>query len=186
MRFSRSISREGMDVSRRYGRNQKRRHREEIAQLRAAHGMNEALLRDQGRRLREARETIREMVRIIEAVCPYSVALPPKDMALHYGRHCRLEVRPPLSEMVFGPGDAVGFAPVEGRMVDLHALEMYLEERRDQFQMAVHLRYEGDGGRWGYMLSESALRSMPEEVILRGLLPEVGRQMIRALKEGLR
>lgn len=177
-------------MSRRYGRNQKRRHREEIARLGAevsrmssAYQLTDGLSAELGRKLRQAQEQLREMVEIIERVCPHSVALPPKGVVGGAARnHYRLQARPPGLTVAAG-GNVMLPSWSEAMVVDLFRLRMVLEERREQFAAAVHLVYADPGARpAGYMISRTALAALPEEVLLRQLLPDVGRQLLQLMR----
>lgn len=67
-------------MSRRYGRNQKRQHKDEIARLNKAYEMADGLSKWLSNELEAAKGTITEMLTIIESVCPNSVAIPPKKV----------------------------------------------------------------------------------------------------------
>lgn len=165
-------------MSRRYGRNQKRRHREEIARLNQAYAMADGLSKQLATDLRDAKGTIAEMMTIIDSVCSHSVALPPKQLR---GQGPRDRYLPPIdfSEVIGGD-----YAPsaVSFRRIDLYALRVFLESRRDQFSAAVHLEYSA-GPHSAYMISEDGLRSMPREMLMHRLVPDIGRALIEHLRK---
>lgn len=167
-------------MSRRYGRNQKRRHREEIARLNQVNTMADGLLKRISADLQDAKDTISEMLEIIESVSTHSVAIPPKKKTgTRAMDHYWVEVRDINFNHVIGGN----YAPsaVSFRTIDLYALRVFLESRREQFQAAVHLEYSA-GQHSAYMISEEALRSLPREMLLRRLAPDIGRCLIEHLR----
>lgn len=169
-------------MSRRYGRNQKRRHREEIARLNQAYTMADGLSKRLATDLRDAKGTIAEMLTIIDSVCRHSVALRPKQLRGQGPRdRCQVEDLPPIDFSAVIGGD---YAPsaVSFRRIDLYALRVFLESRRDQFSAAVHLDYSA-GPHSAYMISEEGLRSMPCEMLMHRLVPDIGRCLIDHLRK---
>lgn len=168
-------------MSRRYGRNQKRRHREEIARLNQAYTLTDGLLKRISTDLRDAKGTIAEMLTIIDAVCSHSVALPPKKVT---GSKPMNYYRVGVREIEFS--DVIGSdccpSAVSFRTIDLYALRVFLESRHEQFQAAVHLDYSA-GPHSAYMISEEALRSLPREMLLHRLAPDIGRCLIEHLRK---
>lgn len=163
-------------MSRRYGRNQKRRNREEIKRLNQAYAMADGLSKRIAADLRDAEYTISEMVKTIGSVCTHSVALPPKKVA---GTRERNYYRVSARNIDF-PSVVCGDCPpanVSFRTIDLYALRVFLESRREQFQAAVHLEYSA-GPHSAYMISEEGLRSLPREVLVRRLVPDIGRKLV--------
>lgn len=170
-------------MSRRYGRNQKRRHREEIARLNQAYAMSTGLSRRNAENLKEANETMAKMIRTIEKVCCHSIAIPPKEVKGNELRdHFRIDVRRVCN---LGPtSDLRRMSTAETfRVIDLYALQVYLMKHQDKFSTAVHLKYSG-GGHTAYMISEYALRSMSHDDLMRHFVPEIADAMIRNLREG--
>jgi len=145
-------------MSRRYGRNQKRRHRAEIMRLTEANKMNLELGSHLTDKLKKSQETIFEMIKTVEAVCYNSVTIPPKTVT-------GVDRRDFYRVGCFDPPDlAVNdySVPVEKQMrtVNMWALREYLEHNAEQFQTAVHLDYTA-GKHSCYIISESALQQMP-------------------------
>lgn len=169
-------------MSRRYGRNQKRRHREEIARLNQAYAMADGLSKRLATDLRDAKGTIAEMLTIIEAVSRFSVALPPKAVK-GSGRCDRYQVEH-LPEIDFSVviGDDCAPSAVSFRRIDLYALRVFLGSRRDAFQTAVHLEYSA-GPHSAYMISEDALQSLPREMLMHRLVPDIGRALIEHMRK---
>lgn len=160
-------------AKKRYGRNQKRQHRQRIAQLE----------RDYGRsyqKVVELRETIERMVDVIEGVSKHSVVLPPKQMR---GREPRKSLRIALHRHVLGaapyPRKRLDQdVPHLGRdTVNVNMLRLFLEQYAETFAKAVHLEYVA-GGHVAYMLSQMALETVPEEM----LVERVARDLVRLLR----
>lgn len=171
-------------MARRYGRNQKRKARKEIARLSAeaarmgeAYQMQAGLASHMGQKLAEREETIREMIACIEAVSQYSVALPPEEArgVAPGGAWTRvnvLEEMPELSAIAEIRDEFIRF-----RSVDLFRLETFLGSCRASMSAAVHLKYTG-GGEVAYFLSETAMRSMPREQIVKRIVPMIARELL--------
>lgn len=169
-------------MSKRYGRNQKRHHREEIARLNQVAAMSDGLLKRITADLRDAKGTIAEMLTIIDAVCCHSVAIPAKQLRGQGPRdRCQVEDFPPIDFSAVVGGDCAPSA-VSFRRIDLYALRVFLESRRDQFSAAVHLDYSA-GPHSAYMISEEGLRSLPREMLMHKLVPDIGLALIEHLRK---
>lgn len=176
-------------MSRRYGRNQKRRHRselalsrEEVTRLHQAHARSSALALSHAADLQEARETIAGMIRVIERVCPNSVAIPPKHRKGSERRNSiRAEVLEQLGEWSVLEADLA----MTLRTVDLYALELFLRRHHEDFSTAVHLQYSG-GGHSVYMISREALLAKSQDDLAKWLVPQIAKELAGHLLEGLR
>jgi hypothetical protein len=170
-------------MSRRYGRNQKRKHLEEIVKWKQAQQLSAELMNYYSAELKDARVNMLEMRAIIESVCHNSIALPPKKlMGVGPRDRCRAEAFPPLDlGVVVGDDrpDSIAF-----RRIDLWALRVFLKENRETFQAAVHLEYSA-GPHSAYMISERGLRAMPRETLLRKLVPQIGNDLVDHLRKGM-
>jgi len=168
-------------MSKRYGRNQKRKNRAEIARLQQSFALANGLSRDLSGSLQAANNTIAEMVRIIEAVSYNSVAIPAKEMEGNISRDYLI-----LNQ----PNGLSSYANLSNlreiisyKSINLYALRAFVESRHEAIQAAVHLKYAHGNQHSTYMLSESALRSLPREALLQRLLPDIGRQLIDHLRK---
>ena len=164
-------------MSKRFGRNQKRRMKEEIADLKTTNVIKGHLISHLEKQVREANDTVAEMVECIEGIAPHSVAIPPKRVAGAYAADSR-EIpfcthRPYLHE-------EPALRTIDYRSVSIHALRLFLEDHRDQFNTALHLEYH-HAGKVGYMISTRALDAVPVEVLAR----RVAREMVGLLKTHL-
>lgn len=162
-------------MSKRYGRNQKRRHREEIANLRREREYLQSTASSCAIELTEARGTINGMVEIIESVCENSVALRPKQVAVD-------GVGSGINWPVSLYGDVVPHSGLE--TVRLVALRLYIDEHRHVFRRAIHLDCAERNGRAVYVVSEDALRSMPEHIVKNRFSQEIAYRLGESLKKG--
>lgn len=168
-------------MSKRYGRNRRRQHREQIALLEAETQRLQSLNLQGHKELATAKGQIAEIAEIIERVAQYSVALPPKRLE---GGGKRNSLQLELRRIFFERFDARNATPDCLRRtvsyVDVYALRAFVERHQEAFQRAVHLRYYayGDSARHGaYMVSESALRSMPFDVLVKHVAIEISHHL---------
>jgi hypothetical protein len=168
-------------MSKRYGRNQKRRHLAEVERLNQAYSMTDGLLKKIYSDLSDAKSTIAEMLEIIESVCKNSIAIPPKkqDGTWMIDRY-RLE-RARDIDFTAVIGDDPYPSNLSFRTINLYALRVFLRENREQFSAAVHLEYSA-GPHSAYMISFDGLRSMPREVLVRRFSPDIARSLIDCLR----
>jgi len=167
-------------MSKRYGRNQKRAHREEIARLKTALLMEQGLREYFADKYYRANGQIKEMVSIITSVCEYSVVLPPKIIK---GRgkmdYYRLAAPTRVPDIV----DIWRPLSVDSlQTIDLFALKVYLEKHYERFSIALHLEYSA-GGHSAYMISEAALQRMSDEDITRKITPEVAKALVKHFRK---
>jgi len=173
-------------MSKRYGRNQKRRHREEISRLKIENKTERARLEDSERTRAYLKAQARSIVEIIEKICTGSACLPPREFIHRQGgkqmtrrmpidreREC-FPVRGGMVPNVFSSG-----------FVDVHALDIYLQEHREEMKAAIHLQY-GDGeGHSAYMLSVSALMARPAYEIEKEIAPMIAAELLSLLRRGV-
>ena len=150
-------------MSKRYGRNQKRRHLKEIEELKTINKIRVDTIRDLRERVDILNENNKETASIIESVCKYSVALPPKNIA---GQSSRKSLRL-IRQTPFRAFDNNFSFCQQDNIIDVYALELFIRENWESFTAAVHIRYHGPGNNseFGYMVSEQALNTMPSFII---------------------
>ena len=168
-------------MGKRYGRNQKRKHLEEIARWKAAHEMSNGLLHHTSKKLQEANATIAEMIEVVESVARHSVVTPPKRIKCSYeSDHFRVaKLNRTTSFTGIKAGDECCSDCFE--TVDVYALESFVRRHAEQFKVAVHLEYSA-GGRSVYMISEEALHTIPENELARRIVPTICREMIKHIR----
>lgn len=162
-------------MSKRYGRNQKRAHREEIAKWKAAY---DSLSQSKSNDLHKANSVIKKMVTIIESVCQHSVAIDPK---IYYGTEDPPEKthlykqNMATSDFIIGNSKTVSYDTI-----DLFKLEAYIRSNAEQFTKAVHLVWGNKKS--AYMLSQEALESLPEEFLKDQVVPQIIDELIQHIK----
>ena len=139
-------------MSKRYGRNQKRAARAEIARLSE---LNERFTRDivflQGELVTQT-NMLRDIVDMIEGVCYYSSLIPPKLIPAH--DYTRLNVAHPHPK----PSDA------RFETLNLHALKVWLEENSDTLRRYVHVTCMDK--HVTYAASVETFKVLPERILV--------------------
>lgn len=120
-----------------------------------------------------------DIYRTIEAVCFYSAAVPPKEMA---SDSLPLPWRIPIMPRMSLDLDRVFDEAVTYQVVDTFALRSFCEENFEKLTQAVHLRL-GNERHSAYMISLAAFDTMPLDVIARELVPEITKQLIAHLRK---
>ncbi|WP_312531684.1 hypothetical protein [Comamonas sp.] len=172
-------------MGRRFGRNQKRRLRVQIASLETAQKQGRHQLeqvRSQHRRLEQL------LQRATEVLGAYSVALPPQT-------ECRSDFEPfalsgeflmhvpqPLDLLA---ADDLTAPPGMLQVERMYTLLARFEDTR-ALDGRLHLRIALASGEVVYAISESALRSLPSKELERRLQEEAGRMIARKLMETIR
>lgn len=165
-------------MSKRYGRNQKKKHLMRISELEAAYKMQGGLLAEVSRKKSAAEQTIADMIETIERAAFNSIAIPVKTVFGGDERdslRCEIcEPPPPVSQQN---------APIMAtyNTVELYALRAFVEENRDGLSKSVHLKYSA-GKHSAYMMSEKALADMPEGRLIEWILPEIAKELVRRIK----
>lgn len=175
-------------MSKRFGRNQRRRARESIAALTARAGelekgmaMDRGLIRQQSARLAEADAFAREVGAIVgrEAV----IAGEPVMMDLRWPRRSAMGPRLVPSKSL-GPIDFETPLPsvVSIQYETLRLLEV--DCVADRISRTMHVRVTMDDKTIGYGLTEAALIQMTDREIESRVAPEIARMLAAALKRG--
>ena len=163
-------------MSRRYGRNQKRRAREEITALRQrcqvtehfADRWEQSAKVERGESAR-ATGMLRQVIDMIERVCPNSIILPPKQIkGIHEHEELTLQQRSVKMRPFLAPGTTAD--TVTYHTISTHALRLFLESNYETLQKVVHLTYNA-GGHSAYMLSEQAFCEMTDLEIIQQIGP---------------
>lgn len=184
-------------MSRRFGRQQKRRLRAElaekennIARLTEAVSMSNGLASSLRSKMEEHREYLAYIVNTIDRVAPNSALLPPKtvmyDVDVRAGvlhGTIRLARSLPMFNGIDGPsGDALDGAC---QTITLHQLETTIE--RDRFDLSVHahVRLVDTNNHSAYAVSASAAQRMnPSE--RKRLVQEIAERLLGELELGMR
>ncbi|MFY3079780.1 hypothetical protein ACOTF2_07005 [Achromobacter xylosoxidans] len=154
-------------MSKRYGRNQRRRARERIAQLELSNGMGQGLLEHAHRRLAEAEAVIDHA----RSVLGHDVALPPLmrgDHPMPLGGDFRI-ADPNFRMPAYWSGSQSVPVTMEMKILQMRELVAFIE--RQDLSRAVHFYVQLDDGQAAYAIDERAFTSMPRdhlEATLRG------------------
>lgn len=165
-------------MSRRYGRNQKRAHRERIEALQAAMQMDRGLMTSMGRKLRDANEQIEQVHRVLGE---HTALLPPKRMALPGPALDRINLRMvgPVNLTQHGMKD-VWADPM--RMLPLPVLLTRVKREGNPYEDAVHIKVTFGDGQVGYALSELAIQTTPTDVLVQEISRAVAERLVSELK----
>lgn len=160
-------------MSRRYGRNQKRRARAAIArleqratELQTGMAMDRALLRSQTQRIDELRAQLKDVAEIMGTDF---IGLEPALWKFN-DKHKLDYLR----------------CPVDGGDVLIHTMRTKITSDRLRPDYMVHFRAELAGETVGYAISECALRDAPEGYIVRRISDEMARLLIGDLRKKFR
>lgn len=172
-------------MAKRFGRNQRRRAREQIAaltnqseDLRKALALNQGLLREVSAR----KETLTKVIAEARKVLGDSVALPPLPLATPYplrqgeSSFMAQPASPPLSDFIHETG-AMSAVLLAERMHVLVA-EVSSDHLRKQ---GMHCLVRLHDGHFGYAISENALHHISPEMLTERLAPQVADRLTRVL-----
>lgn len=157
-------------MSKRFGRNQRRRARESIAELEQKNAaltsgmaMDRGLLRHQSEQLADLRKQIAEAQKILG---PYHVAFPAEDYVL--GGKPRtpvgLPVMPRFSDNPFPSNPEIMPSPImiEHKLLSVLGLHVY----EDEINMMRHVNVRFDGGSWGYAIDRATAATTPRDILI--------------------
>ena len=150
-------------MSRRYGRNQKRRARAEIAQLEQRTAELQAGMRSQTWEISRQQSQLNDVARIMGT---NFIGLHPalwKFSDRHQPDYFRCRVN---------DGD-----------VQMHVMRTHIASAPDRPDYMVHFRVELAGEPVGYAISECALRNGPEDYVVRCIAEEMARLLMAELRK---
>ncbi len=174
-------------MSRRYGRNQRRAHRERIealdqrnVALQAAMTMDRGLLASTTGKLRDAKDQIE---RVRRTLGPNTALLPPLTVALQGDARNRVMLeafggRPP-SLAYDGSMSSMGQCAQD---VELPALLSRVGRDGGPHGRAVHVKVRFADQQLGYAISEEAMRDLPLEILVGDIAQALAEQLGPALK----
>lgn len=166
-------------MSKRYGRAQKRKAKERIAQLTEAHTNVNILLKKAVLSELTLRKTLQDVLNTVESVCQHSIALPPKCRSgAPIDGHYRVAVMDsePNYNLTY-----TNEADLSFKTVDVFELRTFLQAHREELYVAIHLELS-DGAQSAYMISETGLRDIPEERLINQVIPSIASDLIRYLR----
>ena len=155
-------------MSKRFGRNQKRKLREAVETLKAEATKQKANA-EHYRKVRSRKEMQFDMlVTAIEQIAPHSVCLPAKTIEVENNHgYFNLAIYPPIDWTAY---DAT--APVESVYFSEQRLQEFcvdIEEYRDKFETLVHVYTKDHDCNMHYMISNDVLYTMglPAEELMK-------------------
>ena len=168
----------------RFGRNQKRKLRQELANCKEAHSMDQALLKHMSSKLEYSRSQLEysrnqlsQVASIVESVCYNSVALPPKVVTGDYpGDPVRIAQSKPLSYSQMMDNSLM----LPNHTIDLYKLDALVHQNRERMEVAVHLMYSGKKA--VYRISEAGFMHIPTEEITNFLIPKIASKLMGLLR----
>lgn len=167
-------------MSRRFGRNQKRRMRAEIQALQEAHVREAGLLRHMSNRLSDLRAVMADVVRVVG---PHFIALEPEIMEqiLPPNGYLRMPVRERMNEMLlrYEHGEAEAQVLRFVNMLVYHAASW-----ADDMRHMQHFAIVSPKGEVAYAVSETALQSAPPEILARNIVQALGKEIEQRITRG--
>lgn len=173
-------------MAQRFGRNQRRRAREQITaltkqgeDLRTALALNQGLLHE----VSERKNALTKVIAEARKVLGDSVALPPMQLAtlhpLRKGEHSFMArtASPPLSDFIHETG-AMANAFLAEHMHVLVAEASMGDHLRKQ---GVHCLVRLHDGEYAYAISEDALHHLSPDMLVERLAPRISEQLTRVL-----
>ena len=169
-------------MSKRYGRNQRRRARERIAQLELSNGMGQSLLEHAHRRLADAEAVIDHA----RSVLGHDVALPPLmrgDHPMPLGGDFRIE-DPNVRMPAYWSGSESVSMTMEMKILQMRELVAFIE--RQDLSRAVHFYVQLDDGQAAYAIDDRAFSSMRRDHLEATLRGPISQALARHLADFLK
>jgi hypothetical protein len=163
-------------MSKRWGRNQRRRAREEQARLGEALEMAQGLARHLSEQKRHIEDELDDAKYF---AVRFSAAFKPESWELVGPKRDRIEVeeQQPLEY------DFSATAPMQSLTFRRLPLRMLLSEvKQEHFRRALHCRVKFGDGEWGYGITEQAIVNMPRERLVNLISREIARQIANKIK----
>ena len=178
-------------MSRRYGRNQKRKHRETIQNLTESfkiatekiNGLSSAYL-NLNKECMKAKKKLNDVVLLLEALSPDTIFKDPEQVkyAIH-GEFPDMQNAITRSDnYLLICGDSVHIEPsgMLETFISLPRLEFFIDKNRKQYDTLAHLRLYNHSES-SYYISDKAMRLFESPVIYEQLLKNVIDPMLRCL-----
>lgn len=179
-------------MSRRFGRNQKRRMREELlgaaavadylevrlAECRKASEMDRALLRHQSEQIDHLRSILTDAIRIAGEM---SAIFPTNNMKVHGPARGRVMLRQPTNPWLNAA--VADFSLMEIGAIDHELNLMLCKIQPERLQSSAHVRVTFGDGAWGYAISDAALLDVPLDILSRRISEELGKFVAVGMKQ---
>lgn len=172
-------------MSRRFGRNQKRRMREALAQadhdaerFKEAYQAENALVKMQRSKIEYLETVLYDVQRVLEN---NSSALPPESVETQGWNMDEILVPDlPLMPLIYSDGTA------KTKPFSIERLKILTANvNTDPFRTGKHVFVQFDGLRWGYALNREAIRRMPVHLLEKRVFGALSELISKELKEAI-
>ena len=162
-------------MSKRFGRNQKRRMRQEIADARLRVQVTRGLVIHRDEKIRELKGVIDDAMEVAGRM---SVIFPAEEMTQRGS---------PVDTIQLAESDGPFFSGWQAAVTKAYRLRVLLASiSKDALDGTVHARVRFGDQSWGYAISDQALASVPEELLSRLVAEELSVMIARDLSGGQR
>lgn len=151
-------------MSKRFGRNQRRRARERIAALEQASQIDRELLKHVNKRRSELEKEINDAKRIVGRM---SVLFEPE------ARRLDGPARSPMHMFTHSAAMDEGQAFFHNQSQTVPLPVMLSMVNRDGLDMAIHCKVMFGDGQWGYAISEEAVLATPKDVLVERICQQL-------------
>ncbi|RLI66893.1 MAG: hypothetical protein DRO67_00580 [Candidatus Asgardarchaeum californiense] len=145
-------------MSKRFGRNQKRKLRNRIKELEEALERDDSLIKYMRGRIDQLEYEFNKLVTCIEQIAPNSVCLPPKKIEAHV--NCDRMYMPLYSPISFDMTNSAVPVPLEVSRVKLSKFCVDIEKYRERFETLIHVYTEDRYCDIKYMISDNVLNTV--------------------------
>lgn len=161
----------------RFGRNQKRRMRQEIADLKEAYNRECKLLANMSSSLSDLREEIHDAKTILSH---NSIAFKPSDVRVNncYNNTFRYPQSEVFDSMFIS--DSTKIESLTFTNVDLPVMAAFVDT--DKFTNNKHFMVRYGNRKYGYAISEQALKMMPKEHMIKTVSHAIAQSIFNELK----
>jgi len=158
-------------MSRRYGRNQKKKHvaRIELLNSHLVNSIDDNKYLSQrvntlSKQLSTAENDLHRICSSLKKICGYSVLLPAETINANADYDFRVRAVKPLPPFsMFDPDLDPGKLMYEFADISTHRLEAYLTDNYEALSKTIHLRLRGTDNYVAYNISRDALMFIPED-----------------------
>jgi len=172
-------------MSRRYGRNQKRRHREQIDALIKEVCNTSRMAASHYKEAAEAENKYKDLAARVNSMCNFSACVDPREVDFNH-RHddvIRVPTYVPMTWDVASEKTAIA-KDIYSSYVNVHKLRVVMKDHQESFAKAIHM-YMGRDGHSAYYLSMRALIHAPQEAIRR-IAEDIAVELIRCMSTYVR
>lgn len=169
-------------MSKRFGRNQKRKLKNQIEECQNAKAMTDGLNRWLSERHHQDVEILQNVTRVLgdnHALLPPKIQASNENSTDAPSRFTIARFELPSS---MPPGDG----PITDSAIYHNVMNaLSLVKRYDEVTNYTHVEFKYKDGKVGYAISESALHQMPEDILIGMVSKEMAKMLVHNLKNGL-